>query len=74
MNRVVEKRAELTDIICGLSIPIIFTILWIYGVPLMKLIGVLVFVCILVCSIGYVIISRHNKKLLLDLESKLINI
>jgi hypothetical protein len=68
MNGVVEKRVELAGVLCGLAPPIILTILWIYGVPLIKLITALVIVCIFVCSISCIMISRYNKKIFLELD------
>ncbi len=66
MSRVFEKKEVMARAVCGLSLPVIFALLWISGVPLIKLIPALVFACIFVCSIGVYIISRKKKKFSLD--------
>jgi hypothetical protein len=66
MSRVFEKKEVMTGTVCSLSLPVVFLLLWIFGVPLKILIPVLLFACIIICSIGAYIISRKKKKFSLE--------
>ncbi len=62
------KKGSAMDVACLLLLPLLFLLLWVLGVSLMKLIIVLLFACILICSIGCILISKYNKKSFLELK------
>jgi hypothetical protein len=52
------KKKSVVDVACLLLMPSIFLLLWIFGVPLIKLIAAVVILCSVICLIGSYIMTR----------------